>query len=407
MLVDDGSSSVSLPEIPLLAVLPGTGGLVRVVDKRKVRRDRADLFCTTEEGVRGKRAVEWGLVDELVPRSQWGERVAERAAILSGSGSVATPAKAIALPPIDREISSDQNDVTYKHVSARIDRDARIAHITVRAPDDATPLALAALDELGADYWPLSLARALDDLMLHLRFNEPTIGLWTIRTTEGAGAAISAMDKALEDNRNDWRAREIRLLWKRVLKRLDLSARSVFALVEPGSCFAGTLLELAFAADRVYMLDGELEGSNLPSAEIMLSEANFGAYPMSSGLTRLETRFLDQPAVLERARAMIGQGLDAEAADAFGFVTAIPDDIDWEDEIRIACEERAAFSPDALTAMEACLRHPGPETMESKIFGRLTAWQNWIFQRPNATGADGALQRYGSGRPADFDIGRT
>ncbi len=400
LLMDDGSSTVSLPELPLLAVLPGTGGLTRLVDKRKVRRDRADYFCTLTEGIRGARAREWGLIDGLVPRSKFDETVRAEAEALAAVSDRPADAKGIALTPLVRDIAGDR--LAYGHLAVELDRAAGLARFTVRAPDADAPKDAAAIHAQGADFWPLAVARQLDDAMLHLRLNEPEIGSWVFRT-EGDAARVLAHDALLAANAEDWLAREITLNFKRTLKRLDLSARSIFALIEPGSCFAGTLAELAFAADRSYMLDGSFEGSNLPAATLRLSAMNFGPLPMSNGLTRLESRFLADPDHVARLKSEIAAEIDAARAEELGLVTFAPDDIDWEDEVRIALEERASFSPDALTGLEASLRWAGPETMETKIFARLSAWQNWIFQRPNAIGAEGALKLYGTGRKAQFD----
>ncbi len=400
LLLDDGTSSVSLPEIPLLAVLPGTGGLTRLVDKRHVRRDRADFFCTLEEGLRGKRAVRWNLVDEIVPRSQWQKAVAARATELAASSDRPAEAEGIVLSTLERTIEDDS--IAYSHVTCGIDRDLMVANITVHAPAAAPPASLTAIHDAGTAFWPLALARELDDLILHLRFNESEIGTWLMRT-KGESDYVAAADVALTIHATDWLVREITYYLKRTLKRLDLSARSIFAFIEPGSCFTGTLLELAFAADRSYMLKGAFEGDNRAPATIRLTEANFGPYSMSNGLTRMETRFIDDTDALDHAKSAMGKALEALSAEELGLVTFAPDDIDWEDETRIAVEERVAFSPDALTGMEASLRFAGPETMESKIFSRLTAWQNWIFQRPNAVGAEGTLTLYGSGQKPRFD----
>jgi len=404
LLVDDGSASVSLPEIPLLAVLPGTGGLTRLVDKRKVRRDLADVFSTTEEGVRGDRAVSWRLVDELAPTSTFEEAVAKRAAALADGRSRPAAGSGIALRPIEREIEGDT--IRYAHVEAQVDRGRRSAEILLRGPEAAPPADAAGMQAAGAAFWPLALARELDDLLLHLRFNEPEIGCLVFKS-EGDARSVLAHDAFLQANAEDWLAREVLLAWKRAMKRLDLTARSLFALIEPGSCFAGFLAEVLFAADRSYMLLGQFEGDNRPPATIALSKLNFGRFPMVNGLSRLATRFLGEAETLMAAEGLIGQSLAAEAALAAGLVTYAPDDIDWEDEIRLLLEERASFSPDALTGMEANLRFAGPETMESKIFARLTAWQNWIFQRPNAVGEAGALKLYGSGARPQFDKQRT
>ena len=403
MLVDDGSTAVSLPEVPLLAVLPGTGGLTRVVDKRCVRRDRADYFCTTGEGVRGRRALEWKLVDELAPRSRLDDAVAARAAALAEGSDRPADARGIVLPPLERTVNEDA--IAYRHVQVALDRAGGTATLTVAAPEAPPPAEPAAIHAAGADFWPLALARELDDAILHLRFNEPALGTWVLKTT-GAAAHVAAADAALAANAGDWLVREITLYLKRTLKRLDVSARSLVALIEPGSCFAGTLLELALAADRSFMLDGTFEGSNEAPATVRLTAMNTGPLPMANGLSRLASRFLGDDVALAAAHDAAGADLDAEAAEALGLVTFIPDDIDWEDEVRIAIEARAAFSPDALSGMEASLRFAGPETLETKIFGRLSAWQNWIFQRPNTVGADGALKLYGSGVQPTFDRNR-
>ncbi|OGK91157.1 MAG: benzoyl-CoA-dihydrodiol lyase, partial [Candidatus Rokubacteria bacterium RBG_16_73_20] len=373
VMADDGNTAVSLPEVPLLAVLPGTGGLTRLVDKRRVRRDRADFFCTTEEGVKGPRAVEWGLVDEVVPRSRLEEAVSRRARELAARTDRPAGARGVALTPLQRTLEADA--VRYGTVACRIARGRGLAEITVRGPEAPPPADLAALHALGVAFWPLALARELDDLILHLRTNEPEIGIWVF-TTSGSADLVEAYDRALAAHRDDWLVREIRLYLKRTLKRLDVSSRSVFALVTPGSCFAGTLLELVLAADRSYMLDGAREGDARPAA-VRLTETNFGPYPMVNGLTRLASRFLAEPGRADTLRARVGEDLDAAAAAGVGLVTFTPDDIDWDDEVRLALEERAAFSPDALTGMEASLRFGGPETLESKIFARLSAWQNW------------------------------
>ncbi|SLN37679.1 2,3-epoxybenzoyl-CoA dihydrolase [Oceanibacterium hippocampi] len=400
VLIDDGSSTVSLPELPLLAVLPGTGGLTRLTDKRHVRRDRADVFCTLEEGVRGKRAIEWRLVDETVPRSRWEETVTARAREIAERSDRPADAKGIALTPLTRTIDGDE--IRYETVTCAIDRATRSAAITIHGPTADVPATAPAIHAAGAAFWPLQFAREFDDLMLHLRLNEDEIGTWLLRA-EGDPARVEAADAALAGNAGDWLVREISLFLKRTLKRLDLSSRSLFAMIEPGSCFVGTLLELALAADRSYMLDGQFEGDNRPPATIRLTAANFGPYPMSNGLTRLAARSLHDTAAVEGLKDKIGRDIEAAEAEELGLVTFAPDDIDWDDEIRLAVEERSAFSPDALTGMEASLRFGGPETMETKIFGRLTAWQNWIFQRPNAVGENGALRLYGTGRRSDYD----
>ena len=399
MLVDDRRSAVALPETPLLAVLPGTGGLTRVTDKRRVRRDRADLFCSTEEGVRGRRAVEWRLVDEVVPPSAWEARVAERAREAAArSDRPGTGASGVALTPIERRFAED--GVFYGSVAVVFDRAAGRATITVAGPSDPPPPGPEAARS--ADFWPLRMARELDDALLHLRLNEPELGLLVLRT-EGDAGQVLAHDAFLEAHAADWFIREVRHNLKRVLKRLDLTSRSLVALIEPGSCFAGTLAELAFAADRSVMLAGTRAGGSNTPAAIALSPLNFGPYPMSNGLPRLQARFWGEPESIDAAQARIGEPIEAEAAEAMGLVTLAFDETDWDDEVRIMLEERASFSPDALTAMEANLRFVGPETMETRIFGRLTAWQNWVFQRANAAGEQGALKMYGSGVQPSFD----
>ena len=400
IMSDDGSTTVALPEVPLLAVLPGTGGLTRLVDKRRVRRDRADFFCTLEEGIKGQRAVEWRLVDEVVPRSRLAEATKARAAELAGRTDRPAGARGIGLAPLERRLKGDR--IAYAHVTGAIDRERGVAEITVAAPATPPPADLAGIHAAGSGFWPLAVARELDDLILHLRANEEEIGLWVLRTT-GAVDLVEAHDRTLQQHEADWLVREIRLYWKRTLKRLDVSSRSIFALIEPGSCFAGTLLELALAADRTFMLDGAREGDATKPATVRLTGMNFGPYPTVNGLTRLASRFLDEPGRVDDLKGRIGEDLDAAAAAEAGLVTFTPDDIDWADEVRIAIEERAAFSPDALTGMEASLRFGGPETLESKIFARLSAWQNWIFQRPNAVGPKGALKVYGTGERGDFD----
>jgi benzoyl-CoA-dihydrodiol lyase len=400
IMADDANTSVSLPEVPLLAVLPGTGGLTRLVDKRHVRRDRADFFCTVEEGVKGQRAVEWGLVDEVVPRSRLAETVRRRARELAARTDRPAGVRGVSLLPLARTIDGDR--ITYAHVACEIDRKRGLAAIALTGPTAPPPAGPEGLAELGCAFWPLALARELDDLILHLRSNEEEIGLWIVRSA-GAADQVEAHDRFLGAHAGHWLVREIRLYLKRVFKRLDVSSRSVFALVEPGSCFAGTLLELVLAADRAYMLDGPRAGDARPPAAVRLTGLNFGAYPMINGLTRLASRFLADPGRGEALRGLVGRDLAAAAASQAGLVTFTPDDIDWDDEVRLAIEERAAFSPDALTGMEASLRFAGPETLETKIFGRLSAWQNWIFQRPNAVGPRGALQLYGSGQRAEFD----
>ncbi|MFF0522414.1 2,3-epoxybenzoyl-CoA dihydrolase [Actinomadura nitritigenes] len=402
MLVDDRSSTVSLPELPLLGVLPGTGGLTRVTDKRHVRRDRADYFATKAEGLGGKKAVAWRLVDEAVSRTAWDATVAERARELAARSTRPAGARGVALTPLDKTRTGDQ--IAYRYVTAKLDRDAAAVEITVAGPAADAPEDIAAVHAQGADFWTLAMTRELDDLILDLRTNEPSLGTWILRT---AGDALKVLDhdRLLLDNAADWLANEIVLYLKRTLKRLDVTSRSLIALIEPGSCFAGSLLELALAADRSYHLEGVFEDVD-PDAEpatIAVDAMNLGPLPMGNGLTRLETRFLGDDEALAAVRDAAAKPLDAGDAERLGLVTFAPDDIDWDEEVRIAVEERAGFSPDALTGMEANHRFPGPETLETKIFGRLTAWQNWIFNRPNASGPDGALRRYGTGRRADFD----
>jgi benzoyl-CoA-dihydrodiol lyase len=403
ILADDGSASVALPEVPLLAVLPGTGGLTRVVDKRKVRRDHADYFCTIEEGIKGKRAVAWRLVDEIVPNSKLEARVAERAKEFAAASKRNGSGKAIALTPLSRRF--DDSAIRYGMVSVDIDRALRVATISIKAPEAPPPADIDGLIAQGASFWPLQVARELDDAILHLRINELQTAMLVFKS-HGDRGNVLACDAFLEANKTHWLVNEIRQYWKRVLKRIDVTSRTLVTLVEPGSCFVGTLAELVFAADRSYMLIGSRQGDNRPPPTIELTALNFGAYPMSHGLTRLDSRFQAERADLERARARIGQPLDAKEAEALGLVTFALDDIDWDDEIRVFLEERTSFSPDSLTGMEANLRFVGPETMESKIFSRLTAWQNWIFQRPNAVGEEGALRRYGTGQKAQFDTTR-
>ena len=399
MLTDDSSSSVALPEVPLLAVLPGTGGLTRVTDKRQVRRDRADVFCSMEEGIRGKRAKEWRLVDEVVPNSKFDDAVVARAAEFAAN-SDKPDAQGITLTPLDRTFGD--NSVTYSSVEVAIDRDARKVTITIKGPEDDAPADMNAFTAQGADAYMLRLARELDDAILHLRLNEMEAGLWEFQT-QGDPEVFAAHEALLLANKDHWLANEVLQFWKRVLKRIDVTSRSLVALVEHGSCYTGVLAELLFAVDRSYMMEDEFEGDNRPIATVTLTEANFGPFPMANGLTRLETRFIGEPEAVGTARENIGKALEAEEADELGLVTMILDDIDWEDEIRIFQEERASFSPDAMTGMEANLRFAGPETMETRIFGRLTAWQNWIFNRPNAVGPEGALQRYGTGIRGNYN----
>ena len=405
MLVDDRSSAVSLPELPLLGVLPGTGGLTRVVDKRHVRRDLADYFATRAEGVGGRRAVAWRLVDEVVPRPSWEQAVRERAGELAARSRRPGPAAGIELPPLAKERGRDR--ISYRYVSAALDRARGLAEITVRGPGENTPKSIEGIHRQGAGFWPLAMTRELDDLILDLRTNELTLGTWVLRT-EGDPGQVLDCDRLLLAGAGDWLANEIIHYWKRTLKRLDVTSRSLIALIEPGSCFAGSLLELALAADRSYQLAGVFEDTD-PDAEpaaITVGPVNLGPLPMGNGLTRLATRFLGDGSALAAVEKRAGEPLAAAAAEKLGLVTFAPDDIDWEEEVRIAVEERASFSPDALTGMEANYRFAGPETLETKIFGRLTAWQNWIFNRPNASGPDGALRKFGTGQRPGFDRNR-
>ena len=398
LLVDDGNSAVSLPEAPLLGVLPGTGGLTRVVDKRKVRRDLADFFSTMVEGVKGKRAVEWRLVDAVHPRSKFQEAVLARATSLAAQSDRPSTGPGITLGPLDPRVSDE--GIEYSSVMLVVDRSRRKAVLTVRAPEASQPDTPDAIVAAGDSYWPLRAFRELDATLLHLRFNEPEIGVIVLKT-EGDPAAVLAVDRTLADHRDHWLVREVLLFMKRTLKRLDLTARSFFALIEPGSCFAGSLFELALAADQSFMLD-DPDRSN----SIAVSGLNDRQFPMSNGLSRLQVRFLAQPERVTEILARDGP-FDPQAAHALGLVSFAPDELDWEDEVRLVIEGRASLSPDALTGLEANLRFAGPETLETKIFGRLSAWQNWIFQRPNAVGERGALTVYGvEGRP-DFDWRRT
>jgi benzoyl-CoA-dihydrodiol lyase len=414
LLVDDGSSAVSLPEVPMLGVLPGTGGLTRLTDKRKVRPDRADFVATVAEGVRGQRALDWGLVDELAPRTKLPEAARARAEELASRSDRPPEAAGVPLPPLERELDGDR--IAYPNLTVELDRSLGVATFTLRAPAGAEAGGAEAggaeaggpppdpgdAEAPGAGWWPLAVARELDDAILLLRFNEPEIGTWVLRS-QGDPDAVAAIDRALLAHPEDWFVREVTLYLERTLKRLELSARSLIALVEPGSCFTGSLLELVLAADRAFMLEGELEGADRPPATLRLDGMNLGPLPGSNGLTRLQRRFLGHPEALEAVAARLDEPLEAADADALGLVTFIYDEIDFEDEVRLAIEERASLSPDALTGMESNLRCGGPETMETKIFGRLTAWQNWVFQRPNAAGEDGALRRFGTGQRPRFD----
>jgi benzoyl-CoA-dihydrodiol lyase len=393
MLVDDRSSAVSLPELPLLGVLPGTGGLTRVTDKRHVRRDLADYFATRAEGLTGRRAVAWRLVDEAVPRSRWEETVATRAAEFAARSTRPAAATGVPLTPLPKTRTAEE--ISYRYVRAVLDRSRGCVEITVRGPET---------DPAGirADFWTLAMTRELDDLILDLRTNEVELGTWVWRTS-GDPDRVLAHDRLLLDSRDDWLATEIILYLKRTLKRLDVTSRSLIALIEPGSCFAGSLLELALAADRSYHLIGAFEDDDRPPATVVVGPMNLGPLPMGNDLTRLGTRFFGDPDGLAAIQAEAGRPLLAEDAERLGLVTFAPDDIDWAEEVRIAIEERASFNPDALTGMEANYRFAGPETIETKIFGRLSAWQNWIFHRPGASGPDGALRRFGTGQRADFD----
>ena len=401
LLVDDRSSAVSLPEVPLLAVLPGTGGLTRVVDKRKVRRDLADVFCTSEEGVRGRRAKQWGLVDDIAAPGRWSDAVKARADALATQSGRPAKAEGVTLTPVKRVIDAD--GYHYSQVDVRFDRARGFATITVAAPTGTPPAQGETMRQQGVDFWPLTMARELDDAILMLRTNEPELGLWVMET-EGDGAKVLAYDAALAANAAHWFVNETIGMLRRTLARLDVSSRSIYALVKPGSAFAGTLAELLFAADRGYMLEFISEPEKGPS--LLLSEANFGLYPMVNGLGRLESRFAGTPERIAELKPIINSPIPSGEAYYLGLVTFAPDDIDWDEEIRMAIDERAGLSPDALTGMEASLRFAGPETVTSKVFGRLSAWQNWIFIRPNAVGEGGALKLFGTGRRADFDAKR-
>jgi benzoyl-CoA-dihydrodiol lyase len=403
IMADDGAAAVALPEVPLLAVLPGTGGLTRVVDKRKVRRDHADYFCTIEEGIKGKRAVAWRLIDDIIPNSKLEAKVAERTKEFLTTSKRNGTGEGLKLAPLKRRF--DDGGIRYGLVNVDINRAERIATISIKAPEGPASSDIGGLIAQGAAFWPLQVARELDDAILHLRINELETAMLVFKS-HGDGANVLAHDAFLEAHKAHWLVNEIRQYWKRVLKRIDVTSRTLVTLVEPGSCFVGTLAELVFAADRSYMLVGQKQGDNRAPPAIVLSAMNFGPYPMSHGLTRLQSRFQADPEDVTRAEAKIGEPLDAETAEQLGLVTFALDDIDWDDEVRVFFEERCSFSPDSLTGMEANLRFVGPETMESKIFSRLTAWQNWIFQRPNAVGENGALGRYGTGQKAQFDMTR-
>ena len=403
MLVDDGASTVALPEVPLLAVLPGTGGLTRLTDKRQVRRDLCDVFCAMEEGVRGARALEWRLVDEIVSNSKFNDVVDERAAKFASE--LGKPSHVgIALTPLQKTIA-EEGSVHYSTLTVEVDRIGGTATLMINGPDTAPPANIDDFVKAGSDSYMLRLARELDDAILHLRLNEREAGLLIFRS-QGNPATLLEHEEQLHKNSGHWLANEVLLYWKRILKRVDVTSRSMAALVEHGSCFAGLLAELLFSVDRTYMMEGEFEGDNRHIASITLSSSNLGTMPMANGLSRLATRFLGEPETLTAVETSVGTPLDANAASNHGLVTFTYDDVDWEDEVRIFIEERASFSPDAMTGMEANLRFAGPETMETRIFGRLTAWQNWIFQRPNAAGEQGALQRYGTGVRGKYNMER-
>jgi benzoyl-CoA-dihydrodiol lyase len=400
MLIDDRNAAVSLPEVPLLGVLPGTGGLTRLIDKRHVRRDRADVFCTLEEGVKGSKALEWRLVDELVPAPSFAATVGERAREFAGATDRPNDVAGVALHPLERNFDGDS--ITYSAVRVDIDRDERTASITIQGPHDSPPADGDMAAALGADFWPLRLARELDDAILHLRVNELEIGTMLIHSSGDIGLVL-AYDSFLVTEADHWLVREILLFWARMMRRVDLTARTIITLIEPASCFGGLLAELALAADRSYMLIGKRFDDETGIANISFTESNRFGFPMSNGLSRLETRFWGDAEGLTGAYEAIGELLEAKVAMEAGLVTDAMDDLDWDDELRIIVEERSAFSPDGLTGLEANLRFPGPETMETKIFGRLTAWQNWVFQRPNASGETGALRRYGTGIRPEYD----
>jgi benzoyl-CoA-dihydrodiol lyase len=401
ILVDDRSSAVSLPEVPLLGVLPGTGGLTRVTDKRHVRHDLADLFCTSVEGVRGQKAKDWRLVDDIAKPAQFAAKVQERALQLAAQSDRPVDAQGVALAPLARTVDADA--LRYTNVTVEIDRTKRTATFTVKGPQTAQPTDVAGIEAAGTAWYPLQMVRELEDAILQMRTNELDIGTWLVKT-EGDAGSVLAMDTTLLANRNHWLVRETIGLLRRTFSRFDVSSRSLFALIEPGSCFAGSLLELALACDRIYHL--ALPDDEARAPKITVGENNFGLYPMVTGQSRLGRRYYDEQAALDGVHAKLGQALDADAAFALGLVTSKPDDIDWTDEVRIAVEERVAMSPDALTGMEANLRFNGPENMFTRVFGRLTAWQNWIFQRPNAVGDKGALKVYGKGDKAAFDWNR-
>jgi benzoyl-CoA-dihydrodiol lyase len=398
-MVDDGSSSVSLPELPLLAVLPGTGGLTRLVDKRFVRRDRADFFCTVEEGIRGKKAVDWGLVDEVSPASSFPEDIRKRAKDIAAENQKIVSSSGVSLKPLERKFLDDE--IIYSDLEIKINRDAQCAEFFIKSPPKPVPKTLNEIEDLGCNFWPLALARQLDDAILHLRFNEKEVGTWVFRT-QGDANYILATEKLLKDFGNHWFIKETVLMIERTFKRLDVTARSLITAIEPGSCFVGFLAELIFVADQSYMLLGQFEFSEKADATIILTDFNFGPCKMVNNITRLESRFFGRDLKLKAIKENCYTPLKAPEAETLELVTFIPDDIDWEDELRMTIESRVGFSPDALSGMEANLRFVGPETIESKIFSRLSAWQNWIFQRPNAVGDKGALVLYGTGERAQF-----
>ena len=402
MLIDDRSASVSLPEVPLLGVLPGTGGLTRLTDKRHVRRDRADIFCTLEEGVKGAKALEWGLIDELAPTSSFDNAVAARAKAIAAASDRPPGTTGVKLLPLERRIEEDK--IVYSHVQVEIDRSRRTATITLMGPVNEPPQSADLAVAEGAEFWPLVVSRELDDAILHLRVNELELGMLLIKV-KGDLSRVLAYDSFLRLHEN-WFVLEVRLLWARVLRRVDLTSRTILALIEPGSCFGGFLADLVLAADRSYMLIGSWADRGGQPAHIEFTESNQEGYPMSNGISRMATRFWGDPEGLGRATAVVGKRLDATKAMSAGLVTDVMDDLDWNDELRLVIEERSTFSPDGLTAMEANLRFAGPETLETKIFGRLSAWQNWVFQRPNASGEAGALRRYGSGIRPEYDTRR-
>ena len=400
ILIDDGASGVSLPEVALLAVLPGTGGITRVTDKRKVRRDRADIFCATEEGVRGNRALEWNLVDELATPSLFEETLLSRVEIMASASDRPVNEIGVTLNPINSEIKKEL--LSYSSLEVEIKRAESVAELMIKGPEGKTPGNMREVIAMGDQFWPLRLARELDDAILQLRFNEEEVAVMAFNSI-GSDVAVREYCDFLEINKSHWLIREIILYWTRVLKRVDLTSKTIITKIEPGSCFVGFLAELVFAADRSFMAEGVFDGESSSEASLILTSANFGRHPMSNQLSRLGTRFLSDSSWEKTLKQNIGIDLKAEAADALGLITAIYDEIDWEEEIRLFVEERISFSPDALTGLEANTRFAGPETMETKIFGRLTAWQNWIFQRSNAVGEAGALSRYGTGKKANFD----